>query len=87
MQKILELRNLKKHYPIIGGVLRHQIDSVKAVDGINLDIYRGECLGMVGESGCGKTTTGKAIIRLDDPTDGQIYYYPPDSGKEFSGKG
>ncbi len=75
MEKILELRHLTKHYPILGGVLRRQVNSVKALDGIDLDIYRGECLGMVGESGCGKTTTGKAIIRLHDPTGGQVLYH------------
>ena len=74
MEKILELRGLRKYYPILGGVLRHEIATVKALDGIDLDIYRGECLGVVGESGCGKTTTGKAIIRLDDPTAGHVYY-------------
>ena len=74
MEKILELKNLKKHYPIRGGVLRHEIATVKALDGIDLDIYRGECLGVVGESGCGKTTTGKAIIRLHEPTGGHVYY-------------
>jgi len=75
MQKILELKGLKKHYPILGGVLRREVNTVKALDGIDLDIYRGECLGMVGESGCGKTTTGKAIIRLFDPTCGNVYYH------------
>ena len=75
MEKILELKNLKKHYPILGGVFRHEVSTVKALDGIDLDIYRGECLGIVGESGCGKTTTGKAIVRLHDPTSGQVYYY------------
>ncbi len=80
MEKLLELRNLKKHYPILGGVLRRQVNSVKAVDGIDLDIYRGECLGLVGESGCGKTTTGKAIIRLHDPTSGNIFYYHQHDG-------
>lgn len=74
METLLALRNLKKHYPVLGGVFRHQVASVRALDGIDLDIYRGECLGLVGESGCGKTTTGKAIIRLHDPTEGHIYY-------------
>ncbi len=75
MQKILELIALKKHYPVFGGVLRRPVDSVKALDGIDIDIYRGECLGVVGESGCGKTTTGKTIIRLEDATHGQINYF------------
>ena len=75
MEKLLELKNLKKYYPILGGIMRRQVNSVKAVDDINLDIYRGECLGLVGESGCGKTTTGKAIVRLHDPTSGQIVYH------------
>jgi oligopeptide/dipeptide ABC transporter ATP-binding protein len=76
MQKIIELKNLKKHYPVLGGVFRRQVDAVKALDGVDLDIYRGECLGLVGESGCGKTTTGKAIVRLHKPTQGKIVYYP-----------
>ena len=73
--KLIELENLKKHYPIRGGVLRRELASVKALDGIDLDIFRGECLGLVGESGCGKTTTGKAIVRLHDPTGGHIFYH------------
>jgi oligopeptide/dipeptide ABC transporter ATP-binding protein len=83
VDKILELKNLKKHYPILGGVLRHEVATVKALDGIDLDIYRGECLGLVGESGCGKTTTGKAVIRLHDPSSGQVYYHgkSPKNGK------
>ncbi len=82
MQKILELKGLKKYYPILGGVLRHEVATVKALDGIDLDIYRGECLGVVGESGCGKTTTGKAIVRLHDPTDGQVNYFGKSSAPE-----
>ncbi len=73
---ILSLRNLKKHYPVKGGVLQRQVDSVKALDGIDIDIHRGECLGVVGESGCGKTTTGKTIIGLEDATHGKIHFYP-----------
>ena len=82
MEKILELKGLKKYYPILGGVLRHEVATVKALDGIDLDIYRGECLGVVGESGCGKTTTGKAIVRLHDPTDGQVNYFGKSSTPE-----
>ena len=74
--KILSLKDLKKHYPIMGGLLRRQVNSVKALDGINIDIYRGECLGVVGESGCGKTTTAKTIIGLEDATHGKIQYFP-----------
>ncbi len=78
MEKLLTLKNLKSHYPIYGGVFKRQVNSVKALDGIDLDIHKGECLGLVGESGCGKTTTGKALIRLDTPTGGQILYHPQD---------
>ncbi len=76
MQKLIELKNLTKHYPVLGGVLRRPVATIKALDGIDLTINRGECLGLVGESGCGKTTTGKAIIRLHAPTNGNIFYYP-----------
>jgi len=84
MQKILEIKGLKKYYPILGGVLQRKVADVKALDGIDLDIFRGECLGLVGESGCGKTTTGKAIIRLHPPTDGHIHYYAPKGGTDQS---
>jgi len=84
MQKILEIKGLKKYYPILGGVLQRKIADVKALDGIDLDIFRGECLGLVGESGCGKTTTGKAIIRLHRPTEGQIHYHAPKNGTDQS---
>jgi oligopeptide/dipeptide ABC transporter ATP-binding protein len=80
MRKILALHQLKKHYSVVGGVFRRQVAAVKALDGIDLDIARGECLGLVGESGCGKTTAGKAIIRLHDPSSGHIYYYPDRQG-------
>ncbi len=75
MPKLIELKNLTKYYPVLGGVLRRPVATIKALDGIDLTIHRGECLGLVGESGCGKTTTGKAIIRLHAPTGGNIFYY------------
>lgn len=81
MDKLFEIVDLKKYYPVMGGVFRRPVALVKALDGIDLDIHRGECLGLVGESGCGKTTTGKAIIRLHDPTGGRIIYQS-NGGKE-----
>ncbi|MEP7189418.1 MAG: ATP-binding cassette domain-containing protein, partial [Roseiflexaceae bacterium] len=61
---LLEVKGLKKHFPIHGGILKRVIGQVKAVDGVNFYIKRGETLGLVGESGCGKSTTGRTIIRL-----------------------
>jgi oligopeptide/dipeptide ABC transporter ATP-binding protein len=80
--KLLQINNLKLHYNILGGVLRRPVNSVKALDGIDLSIYRGECIGLVGESGCGKTTTAKAIIRLYEPTSGEIIYHQNDGSNQ-----
>ncbi len=74
MKYHLVLDNLKKYYPVTGGIIRHVKDYVRAVDGVSISIKRGECLGLVGESGCGKTTLGKTILRLEDATDGHVYY-------------
>ena len=71
---LLSVRNLKVHYPVRGGLLRTVKGHVKAVDGVSFDIYPGQTLGLVGESGCGKTTTGRAIVRLTPITDGQINF-------------
>ena len=71
---LLEVRDLKMHFPIRRGLLRRVVGYVKAVDGVNFFIRRGETLGLVGESGCGKTTTGRCILRAYDPTSGQILY-------------
>ena len=71
---LLEVKNLKMHFPVYGGVLRRQVASVKAVDGVSFTIMPGETLGLVGESGCGKSTTGRTIIRLYEPTDGEILF-------------
>ena len=77
---LLEVRGLKKHFPIKGGALRRVIGQVKAVDGVSLSVNRGETVAIVGESGCGKSTTGRTIIRLEEPTGGEIIFRHPDLG-------
>ena len=71
---LLEVKNLKKFFPIKGGILSRTIGQVRAVDDISFNIDRGETLGLVGESGCGKTTVGRSILRLIEPTAGQITF-------------
>jgi len=71
---LLEIRGLKVHFPVKGGIFLRAKASCRAVDGIDLTIHPGETLGLVGESGCGKSTTGKAIVRLVEPTDGEILF-------------
>jgi len=71
---ILEVKNLKKHFPIKGGVFGRQVNSVKAVDGLNFKVKKGETLGLVGESGCGKSTTGRTILRLLEATEGEVVF-------------
>jgi oligopeptide transport system ATP-binding protein len=75
---ILSVRNLKKYFPIRRGVFQRHVGDVKAVDDVSFDVYRGETLGLVGESGCGKTTTGRTIIRLYDPTAGSVLFEDQD---------
>jgi oligopeptide transport system ATP-binding protein len=69
---LLHVQDLKMHFPIYKGLLRRQIGAVHAVDGISFDVHRGETLGLVGESGCGKSTTGRAILQLYTPTSGEV---------------
>lgn len=71
---LLQVENLKKYFPIRRGVFQQHVGDVKAVDGVSFDVYKGETLGLVGESGCGKTTTGRTIIRIYEPTDGHVHF-------------
>lgn len=83
---LLSVRNLKMHFPITRGIIiQRQVGSIKAVDGINFDLIRGETLGLVGESGCGKSTTGRAILQLYDPTDGNVVFEGQDLTQMKSG--
>ena len=71
---LIKIENVKKYFPITGGLFSKVVANVKAVDNVDLDIRRGETLGLVGESGCGKSTLGKLILRLEEATDGKIYF-------------
>ncbi|MFE8700562.1 ABC transporter ATP-binding protein [Cytobacillus sp. FJAT-54145] len=71
---LLEVKNLKQYFPIKGGVFGRTVNHVKAVDDVSFTVYEGETVSIVGESGCGKSTTGRAILRLDEPTSGEINF-------------
>lgn len=78
---LIEIKNLKKYFPITKGLLRKSVSNVKAVDDVSFSIKKGETLGLVGESGCGKTTCGRTILKLYEPTDGNIIYNGEDITK------
>lgn len=74
MEKLIEVRDLKKYFPIKGGILNRNVAQLKAVDGVSFFINKGETLGIVGESGCGKSTTGRTILRLHEATAGEVLF-------------
>src|SRR4051794_11917113 len=78
---IMQVRDLVKHFPIRAGFLQRQVGAVQAVDGVSFDVFRGETLGLVGESGCGKSTTARLMTRLLDPTGGSITF----DGRDIAG--
>ncbi|MBO6716926.1 MAG: ATP-binding cassette domain-containing protein [Rhizobiaceae bacterium] len=83
---LVDIEDLTVHFPVYKGIMRRQVGAVKAVDGVTFDIRRGETLGLVGESGCGKSTTGRALLRLYDLTAGRIRFDDMDIAKLDSGR-
>jgi oligopeptide/dipeptide ABC transporter ATP-binding protein len=81
---ILEVKNLQLYFPIYRGMLQRLVGHVKAVDGVSFNLRDGEVLGLVGESGCGKTTVGRTILRLYNPTAGEIWYYSKSHGEPIN---
>ncbi|MBA2296683.1 MAG: ATP-binding cassette domain-containing protein, partial [Actinobacteria bacterium] len=71
---LVRARGLKKHFPVRKGIFKRQVGTLQAVDGVDLDIFRGETLGLVGESGCGKSTLGRTLLRILEPTEGEIEF-------------
>ncbi len=85
-KKLIEVHDLKMHFPIYSGVFRSHVGDVKAVDGVSFDIFEGETLGLVGESGCGKSTCGRAVLRLYDITGGSVKINGQEIGETSQGE-
>lgn len=81
MTALLQVNNLKKHFPVTKGFFQKQVGAVKSVDGVSFEMKEGETLGIVGESGCGKSTTGRALLRILEPTEGEVVFDGVNIGK------
>ena len=77
-QAVVEVQDLKVHFPVTGGVFRKEVDYVRAVDGVSFSIKAGETFSLVGESGCGKSTTAMAILKMQEATEGKVYLFGSD---------
>src|SRR4029077_2182516 len=73
-ETLLSVKDLRKHFAMKGGIFAREVEKVHAVDGVSFDIGQGETLGLVGESGCGKSTTGRCILRLIEPSSGEVWF-------------
>ena len=73
-EPLLQVRDLRKYFPVRQGLLRRTVAQIQAVDGVDLQVRRGETIGLVGESGCGKSTLGRTLLRLIEPTEGEIVF-------------
>ena len=85
-EPLLSVQDMEKHFPVTKGLFKRQIGAVKAVDGISFDVFKGETLGLVGESGCGKSTTGRLVTRLLEPTAGKVFFEGRDISHMSQGK-
>ena len=83
-EPLLQVKNLKKHFPVKRGFFNQVVGQIRAVDGISFDLHQGECLGLVGESGSGKTTVGRTILRALSPTDGQVLFRSDDQSYDLA---
>ncbi len=81
MSALLEVTGLEKHFPVRRGALQRAVGAVRAVDGVSFRLGRGQTLALVGESGCGKTTTARAVVRLSEPTAGRVVFDGTDLGE------
>jgi oligopeptide/dipeptide ABC transporter ATP-binding protein len=85
-EPLLSVRDMEKHFPVTAGLFKRQVGAVKAVDGVSFDVFKGETLGLVGESGCGKSTTGRLVTRLLEPTGGKVIFEGRDITHMSQGK-